>query len=305
MGQRLPDLLTLPRTAKLAGCSMPSRAHLADDMARLGLEAGPFHLLLPSRSECHIRGDVRCHRHREDLLQSRSLIRLSKSMLIVSPELLFLELAATGEYDEIDLALIGFELCGTYVLDESWDGFTNTSRPVATRHRLMSMINRSAHHRGVKLAARAARLVIDNSHSPMETVMAMLFCLPHRYGGMGFKGAVLNYKVETAEGSRWVDAAFPTNGFGLEYQGRRYHSQERVGRDARRQARLIGAGLTTVNVWYEDLADLHLFEQLARDVACALGVRLRPERTKNFSQKRTLLRSRILPSLSLSSLDDM
>lgn len=302
MGQRLPEILDRPRTSRLAGCSIPPRVHLSDDMARLGAGAGPYHLLLLDKRSCHRRPDIVCHTAPRIAATPRSLIRLEGGPLIVSPEQLLLDLAAQRSYDDIDLLLIAFELCGTYVLDASWDGFTNVDRAATSRARLMRYAERARGRRGAARAGRIASLVIDGSHSPMETVMAMLFCLPHRLGGMGFQNGRLNERIKTADGTRWVDLAFP-EGYGLEYQGRSYHSVERTGRDAQRQHHLIGAGMTTINVWYQDLAELHHFERLASDLAAAPGVRIRV-RARNFTQRRAVLRARVLPSLNVSCLPD-
>lgn len=122
-------------------------------------------------------------------------------------------------------------------------------------------------------------------------------------GGMGFSGGRLNERIKTSDGPRWVDLAFP-GGYGLEYQGRSYHSIERTERDARRQHQLIGAGMTTINVWYQDLVELHHFERLASDLAAALGVRLRI-RARDFAQRRAVLRAQLLPSLSVGCLSDL
>jgi len=303
MGTRLPELLDRPRTSKLAGCSIPPRIHLADDMARLGNLKDPCNLLLPEKRSCHRRSDIVCHVSASAAALPRSLIRLRNDLLIVSPDLLFLELCADSSFDDIELVQIAFELCGTYVLDSSWDGFTNTDRAITSSQRLERFAVRAKSMRGAKRARRLASLVIDGSHSPMESVMAMLLCLPHRMGGMGFSGGRLNVRVMTVDGPRWVDLVFP-GGVGLEYQGRHYHSVERTGRDAQRQHQLIGAGVTTMNVWYQDLANPHQFERLAADLATALGVRLRV-RARGFEQKRAVLRARILPSLNSSCLTDL
>lgn len=61
--------------------------------------------------------------------------------------------------------------------------------------------------------------------------------------------------------------------------------------------------MTTINVWYQDLAELHHFERLASDLAAAPGVRIRV-RARNFTQRRAVLRARVLPSLNVSCLPD-
>ena len=106
----------------------------------------------------------------------------------------------------------------------------------------------------------------------------------------------MNRKVATTTGDRWVDLFFVGKGVGLEYKGREAHSIEKVGRDDRRQNKLVGSGVAVLNVWYEDLADANLFDQLVHDVCNALGVRLRI-RSKTFDHRQALLRRRLMPAI--------
>lgn len=158
------------------------------------------------------------------------------------------------------------------------------------------MLDGLAGRNGVRLAREACDLVRDRSNSPMETVLALLFGLPRRIGGLGLGPIEMNRRVSTDAGPRWVDVFFVGCGVGLEYKGREPHSIEKVGRDDRRQNKLVGSGVTILNVWYEDLVDPQLFEQLVRDVVHALGVRLRI-RSAGFRQRQDLLRHRLLPAV--------
>lgn len=295
-GRLLPDLLERPRTAKLDRCSVLPAAILEGEMVRLGVTDKPYHLLVGSVSQCHRRrSDIVLYTCERDL-SPRSIVRLSNDAHVVGPELLFLELASHRTIDELDLACIGYELCGTYVLDHSWDGFTNTNVPMTSVTRIKRFLDRSSNARGVRCARRALDLMLDGAHSPMETIMALLLFTPQRIGGAGFEGARLNYRVMTSDGPKLVDAAFPGLGVGLEYKGRAYHSIEASGRDDRRQNRLVGAGMTILNVWYEDLADERHLDALVHDIARALGVRLRCRR-KDYEMQRRLLHHRLLPSI--------
>lgn len=104
----------------------------------------------------------------------------------------------------------------------------------------------------------------------------------------------MNKKVSTATGERWVDLLFYEHGVGVEYKGRESHSVEKAGRDDRRQNKLVGSGVSILNVWYEDLADSLLFRQLQNDIAHAMGVRLRI-RSEGFERRQGLLRAKVLP----------
>lgn len=290
-----PEILSMPRTGKLDGCGFSTSTMLKDEMMRLGVKAEPFHLLVPDNGGKPNRTDiVRCQR--KGKLPSRSLVALTSDTLVTGPEMTFIDLALEKGMDEVDLALIGYEFCGTYLLDDSWDGLTNTERSLSKVSQIEKMISALDGAWGVGLARRALKLVHDGSNSPMETILCALLTFPHRLGGYALGPVSLNHQVATGKGFRYIDVAFPKHRVGLEYKGREFHSIERVGRDDRRQNEIAGAGWTMLNVWYEDLVEEHLFDRLIKELACAMGVRIRI-RSASFEEERRVLRARLLPSV--------
>lgn len=291
----LPDLLDRPRTSKVSDCHIPRRVMLKDEMERLGAATEPYHLLVPSDERRHIRDDIVCHKICKPL-PPRSLIRIKDDIVISSPELLFCELAARDDMDVIELALIGNELCGTYLLDDSWDGLTNIEKPPCSTEKIARIINHRKGARGIQKARRALQLIRDYSNSPMETVLFALFSFPRSLGGLGIDGAALNGRVATPLGSRRVDILFRRLRTGLEYKGRRYHSIQQASRDDRRQNSVVGSGIAILNVWYEDILHQHLFDQLVRSFERVSGTRIRI-RDASFRQRQLLLRARLLPRI--------
>lgn len=296
-GRLAPDILHKPRTAKLNDCSVPPRPMLEDDLKRYGIKTHPCHVLCETKTG-HAPRFVARHTHRHPL-PARSLIVLNKDTLVVTPELLFLELAASREIDDIELLRIGFELCGTYVLDvseDSWDGYTGTDAPITSAKKISAFIERCSGMNGSKRARRLARLIADGSHSPMETVAALLVSLPHCMGGWNLGRVKMNQRIMTADGPKWVDIFFYKERVGLEYKGRRAHSIERTARDDRRQNRLTGTGITVLNIWYEDLAQEHLCEKLMHNIAHSLGKRIRL-RSATYEARRRVLYATLMPSI--------
>lgn len=294
-GRLLPDVLAKRRTARLLGRGVPAAEMLKDDLLRLGVKEEPFHMLLSKDAGGRKRDDIVCHRMSEPL-PPRSLIEVSDDIAVTSPELTFLGLATTKERDAIDLALIGYELCGTYVIDSSWDGLTNTQEPMTSTASIARVLTQQFGSQGVAKAKEALELVRDGSNSPMETVLCALLTFPRRYGGYALGPVSLNYQVSTSLGMRYIDLAFPAYKVGLEYKGRAYHSIEKAGRDDRRQNEITGSGWTILNVWYEDLAEEHLFDQLIQDLAKAMGIRIRI-RSEAFAARRALLRAKLMPAI--------
>ena len=124
-----------------------------------------------------------------------------------------------------------------------------------------------------------------------------LLTLPHRLGGMHFPPGELNRMVRTAEGVKYVDLSWPDHGIGLEYYGRDYHTGEaRIDADDRRANALLAAGEGIFLVKYEDLRDPRRFNALARNIAQALGARVRIT-MKDFSDRQAHLRASMLPSV--------
>lgn len=294
-GKLLPEFLERPRTSRLDGCVVPSSVELDDLVAGLGLRSTPMHLLVPDGGSTHPRPGVVRHR-RAAALPRGSLIRLSRNVLVAGPELALCQLAARGDYDLVDVAQLAFELCGTYLLDQdpnSWKGFVNNDVSATSVRRIEAMTRSLKGTPGAAKLASVLPYVLDASHSPMETVLALLLVLPQRLGGLGLKGAAMNH--ELAGVNRKIDLAFPASKAGLEYKGKLYHSIEQSERDDRRQNEIIGRGWTILNVWYEDLVDDLLFSRLEEAVLRTFGHRFRPGNA--FWGRQKLLRSRLVPDL--------
>ena len=290
--QRLaPDLLKRPRTGKVEGIALPSSTMLHDDMERLGVVNEPYHLLLKSNSASRGRTDI-VARFREKPLPRTSLIEHSKGVYIVCPELLFVELAALAKYSDVELILIGYELCGTYVLDESWDKLTNTEASLTTVDKMRGYLTSASRIRGAARARKLLDYIHDGSNSPMESALAALLSMPVRKGGLGLGTPSLNHKIMTAAGEKWVDIYFEEHRIGFEYKGRESHSIEKTIRDDQRQNRLSGSGVTTLNVWYEDLTDDRLFSQLEHDILNLFGIKHK-KRYKDKELEQELLRKEL------------
>lgn len=196
----------------------------------------------------------------------------------------------------VNLIEIGYELCGTYVLDNSWDGLTTIDSPLTSTRKIGNLLERLSGSNGIKTARQALAHIHNQSNSPMESVLAMLLSLPTRLGGLGLGPIALNHPVATPLGPRRPDILFTGHRCGVEYKGKEYHSIEAVGRDDRRQNKLVGSGITILNVWYEDLVSGHLFNQLVTDLYRAIGIRKRI-RAKGFEAKQALLRARLMPAI--------
>lgn len=291
----IPTLLDKPRTGQVAGLAIPPRLFLEDDMSAHGVTERPYHVLVDGNRGYNPRQDIHaiaCYQP----LPPRSLIKIDSDFWTTGPELTFIQVCGDESWSDLDVISLGYELCGTYVLDDSWDGLTCIETPPTSIEKIGRLINSIHRVTGVKRARDLVRHVHNLSNSPMETILAMLISLPTTKGGLGLGPISLNYPVSTPVGQRRVDIAFPKQRVGLEYQGKEFHSIEAAGRDARRQNKIVGSGFTILNVWYEDLADEHLFQQLVTDLFRALGIRMRI-RVTGYHTLQKLLRMHLMPAI--------
>lgn len=308
----VPDLFDLPRSRSLRTCRLVSPIEVKDRLAALGLHDAPFHLVVDDRRHVHhVEGVVPhvCALR----LPPRALIHVAPGVLCPSPELCFIQLAQhicaiRSEMrdsragmgfrrfpwlDEVDLALWGFELCGTYLKDEEApDTIRNTPRPLTSVGRIGALLRTLDGHGGIKLARRSLGLVQDGAHSLMETAMALQLTGPRRIGGMGLPHGMLNCRISTSTGDRWVDLGWPQHCVGIEYQGKRWHSDAE--RDDRRRNGIVGTGMNLYIARFRDLSDSELFYELAEGVARSLGERIRI-RDRDFRARQRALWARVLP----------
>ena len=151
-------------------------------MERLGVKTRPVHILVSKESGARSRDDIVCHRSAAEL-PPRSLIYVNRDVLVTSPALTFLHLATVDLHKKRrrtveELAMIGLELCGTYLLDDSWDGLTNTAKPLTSVEQITRVLDAMPGAPGVVRAREALVLVGDGSNSPMESVLCALLTWP-------------------------------------------------------------------------------------------------------------------------------
>ena len=200
-GKLAPELLDMCRASTLRDCGIPGKLELEDALAAFGEVSRPCHLMIRADKARSKPWAIR-HEWRTDP-PPKALIRLSKDILVESPELLFFDLASSSDFDVVDLALVGLELCGTYLLDNDqsgWDGFVNIDMPMTSRQSIGRIAGHLKWRPGLGKAREAMGLVVDGCHSPMESVLLALLTFPRRLGGFGLSGARANYCIATPSG---------------------------------------------------------------------------------------------------------
>ena len=109
------------------------------------------------------------------------------------------------DMDEVDLAQIACELCGTYGLTP-WaeDSFQSELTALTSRAELVGYAKsaRAVGVRGAGKAVRALDLATGGSASPRETDLAVFFLLSRRLGGAGLGGFAVNASLEVSQRHR-------------------------------------------------------------------------------------------------------
>lgn len=154
----------------------------------------PIEVVVP-RQEDRLRGSFVSCRMRASSLPDESFVDLGDGISIPCPELLFLELAEAME--PAVHALLGYELCGTYVRsasDPRLGAVTYDVAPATSVERIGAYLDRVGRRKSVLLARRNLAYVADNAWSPMEAVVALMARLPPEELGYGFGEIDLNVR---------------------------------------------------------------------------------------------------------------
>lgn len=232
--------------------------------------------------------------------------KIAENAYTVSPEMLFVQMA--NRLPLIDLIRLGMELCGTYAPCPYSDRFDERP-PVTSTKRLKNFCERVKGMRGAAAALKALNWMVDNSNSPAETALVLYLCLPVRMGGYGFEFPNMNPETPLGKrASRMAD--YPTmrcdlhwvaKHVAVEYDSDQEHlSSQSASRDALRRNVLGYKDITVITVRKPMLYTPHAFDDVVRQLARALGRRLRP-RDLEFTTTRAELRYALFPWLAVGT----
>ncbi|MDR1712802.1 MAG: hypothetical protein LBR39_01410 [Coriobacteriales bacterium] len=262
----------------------------------------PLHILVGSKAGRKGAGFIKSHILTTQL-PAGSFLKAKDGPYVSSPELCFVQMA--GKLTLPELIALGYELCGSYRLaanESTGQGFTLAS-PLTTVAKLQAFANAATGLKGRKQAMRAIKYVLADSRSPMETILAMLLCLPYRLGGYGLPAPQLNTRItgsaeakRTTHRSHFVcDLYWADYQVDVEYDSRDYHlSEEQVNDNAKRRNTLAAMGVEVITVTRRQIVSNSELRRVAEALAVLLDKRLRtPE--QNFNAAHIELRRQLLP----------
>lgn len=230
----------------------------------------------------------------------------SGNMLVSSPEFVFLQMA--GTLTVVQLAALGCELCGLFILQPRSERLlaipndAPTRRfPLTSAEKLRQYLDLSAGARHLGKAKRALRYVVDNSRSPMECVTALQLYLPPKLGGYGIPKPTMNPIIHLDDiarkiaGKRWCegDACWIEHKLDLEYNGAVHAGTAQMRSDTGRIIALQHMGWTVIAVTSAQVLDIEQFEAVVDQIAKPLKHRIRSN-----TRGATLARLRLHEDLS-------
>ena len=179
---------------------------------------------------------ARCSVH-PSRLPAESFSDLGDGLFVPCPELLFLQLARVMAIEV--LALLGYELCGTYARDPRdprCGPIVYDVPPVTSTERIATYLDSCGEHAGVAECRLALSRVRDGAWSPMEAVVAQLlvtsaFDLGYGVGDIALNvrhGATPELVALGARESRVPDIEVAGSRVGFNYDGRGHLDLESI-----------------------------------------------------------------------------
>lgn len=246
-----------------------------------------------------------------------SLWEIGHDRCLTSPEYFFVKTAP--KLSVVRAVLLGMELCGYYStlmsvpyreyraelirnreigIDShpwppaSWDmslqhqkdlmenGFI-TRPPLVSPDDLGKHLGRALAHKSESRALASSRLVVADSHSPMESRLYARYCLPRKYGGLNLRPVELNRGIDLPDDvsqicgiSKYsVDLYWPKAYLAIEYEGDFAHSGLTAEQKDRLKRNILETkGIRVISVDRKQYANEDVLELYARQIAKGMGL---------------------------------
>lgn len=257
----------------------------------------PLHIMVIDQADRRLSTKAKYHVAQESM-PPNSFVRINESLIVASPELCFVQAAQHLPF--VQLVRVGFELCGTYPYEKTESGHRH--RPSTTVKALKDFIAEAKGMFGTKKAKKALDHIIENSASPMETVSAMLLCLPPYLGGYGIPHPRLNHMIRlgsknqkrSGKKSYRVDFFWPEAHLALEYDSNAHHTgADKIAADSIRRDIISAIHGMVLTLTWGQVCNVSEFDTMAHIVAKHLDYPMRIRRS-DWKTKRNDLRSTLL-----------
>ncbi len=283
----------------LAVASSDGHAVRADLPVELSSLVKPIDVLVANKSDIR-RSAFAVGRLWGAAVPHKALYGVSDRCLVSSPEFTFLQMAQ--QLDVLGLVQFGFELCGSYALDQDAESGFVARSPITDVESLRAFARLFPGRLGSAAALRACRFILDGSASPMETILAMLLCLPLAKGGYGIASPQLNHVISINRSACRVahqahlvcDCYWPDSKVAVEYDSDAFHTgAEKIYADSKRRMTLGYLGIEVITVTRKQVMLAAELERTARALAKATGKRIQRGEFE-MTASRIELRKRLL-----------
>ncbi|MCQ2512693.1 MAG: hypothetical protein MJ092_04820 [Lachnospiraceae bacterium] len=214
-------------------------------------------------------------------------------VLIASPEYCFLY--AAKDYSFCQLVEIGINLCAMYVKDQDSSFGQRQREPILTSKMLTEYITNTNNMKHHKKALMAAKLVQDNSRSPIESKLATVSCLPKYQGGYGLKPPKLNYDIYHSNAGKMLlnressncDLVWPKEKIVVEYDSNLAHGNaEQFAYDKMKYRSLTISDYKVFPIVSKDLLSLDRLDEVFIAVKKQLNGKSERAALKKYRMKR-------------------
>jgi very-short-patch-repair endonuclease len=289
-------------------CGDPVRVSiqkLAAPAAKLEIPCGltaPLDVLLSNGTDRRPSKQISCHVLSAPYPRG-CFVHVSDDLLVSTPEFCFLQMATKLPLPK--LIRLGYELCGAYCLipnDTEENELVRYDNPLTNTARLSTFLAKMKGTNGHGRAVRALGYCANNSYSPMETILTIIFTLPYFLGGYGLPKPLLNHTLEvkqtfkkaTSNETYVCDLYWPNQKLDVEYDSDTYHiGADRIARDARKRTGLSYMGIEVVTITRNQVFSSTELNKIAQLLSKRLGKRLRYEKTA-FASAQSRLRTQLL-----------
>lgn len=254
---------------------------LSSCLNNLQIEELPLHVMVDSSNKRERRGGVVTHLYEQPLPEG-SLCKISDDVYVASPELTLCQMATL--LPPVDVLELCLEFCSGYCLNpETERGFDD--RPALTSSsRLATFVHQFKGRRGARRIKPLLPYVIDDSASPMESIVLMLLCLPSRLGGRQLPLPEHNVAIPITERARShtrrktlvCDLYWKEFRLDAECDSTKHHSsKQQLGIDSNRRIILDAMEYKYVGITRWQLESENEFEDVVQAIRRAMGLKLR------------------------------
>lgn len=288
------EKILLPRATNTQALPSVLDKHKLMPLINAGVLSAPLHGLTSAKQKnCQ---DLISH-YRQTALPRGSIMAITSTIGIASPELTLLELTPSLTFTQTIALMCEFSGCYT-VQDSTQHGLLKRDA-LTNKRRLKSYSERAKGMQGAPTFRRAIDYSLPGARSPMEVAAALLLTLPLKYGGYGLTGAELNPQIGLNPADKKnlgvvalkPDMLWRDSRVCVEYDSLEFHAGEtRTTNDARRKNAFTNAGYEVITLTKTQLGSTQLMNEVAKHIARKIGKRYhQPNRERQHQLRRELL----------------